>query len=964
FLLLDPNLPKQRLDYYIHDAGIHTIISNAERSLDIHNMDVRIIEIDNSSSCQNIFEHHFKKNDLAYLLYTSGSTGLPKGSLIHHDALFNVIDWMITQLKLDVYCRAIALAPLTFDACLIELLTPLVCGGTVIMTSSDTLLDPWKISRCLENESINLMFATPSLWQMLMDSHWQGNTALIAISGGEILPYPLAMKLIERVGNLWNMYGPTETTILSTATQITRDTSSITVGKPIANTTCYILDENLEPISSSNQGELYIGGIGLASGYLNKPELTAKYFIKSPFADSKSSLIYKTGDLACYSEAGDIVILGRADAQVKLRGVRIELTEIEYQLCQCPGVRGAVVVVRTDQKANPYLAAYLIARSTKNEIKVYLEQFLPAHMIPSAFVFLSQFPQNYHFKLDRSALPMPLLSDFTDQTDFQEPKTDIERKIMSFWKSIFNLEKIGTKTNFFELGGHSLNAIQMIAQINDYYQITFPLHQFFLNPFIESLAKIVTEEMTHFKNHLQQDLTGYKHNNFVLLSHSQKRFWILEKLTERPGLYHVPCILIMRGYLSIKYLEKSFQYLIHRHHILRTRIVEKDGLLFQEVIPELAFAILSDDYESENQLLAEINKPFDLSVAPLMRVTLFKVNDTLNYLSMTIHHMISDAISLNILKQELSEYYNALTSNKHLTLPDLPVQYTDFTLWQHQLLDVDKKAHLMAWWKKQLENVPLCSSLPFDRPRKVLQSYHGYTYEFSLSKHIGEQLDLFARSHQLTPYVVMLSAFVVLLYRYSEQDDLVIGTPVVGRQHKNLERLIGCFINTLPLRVKLNSFHRLIDVIQYIKDSSVNVLLHQNVSYDELIKNIDIDRSTAHPPLFQVLFNYVSQDYTITLGDLSIDELKVERGLSEFDLSMTIIKKNENGYLAQIEYNTDLFDFNTICNFSRYYEKLLACFINEPHQSIHKVPLLSSSEIYKQVVEWNQSDIYASTSKT
>jgi acyl carrier protein len=692
------------------------------------------------------------------------------------------------------------------------------------------------------------------------------------------------------------------------------------IGRPISNMQIYILDESLNPVPVGVSGELYIGGAGLARGYLNRPDLTADRFIPNPFAQedtqahlnssgsgsasissSESLRLYRTGDLARYLVDGNIEFLGRIDDQVKIRGFRIELGEIESTLVSHENVSQVVVMAREDKPGHKQLVAYIVVAereaassltcesilssssgdsfsvlageslpAVSETLRNHLALSLPDYMVPSFFVYVDKIPLTSNGKVDRKSLPAPDLSLRSIADEYVAPQSTLELSLSSIWSEVLKVEKIGIHDNFFKIGGHSLLATQVISRIRHAYNIDIPLRALFEQPTIAALGKVVDSLIKQNSSSLLPSITPQERPDSIPLSFAQQRLWFIEQLLPDNTLYNIPLALTLKGHLNVSALENALNTLIQRHESLRTIFVSVKDQAAQVILPHLSLHLeecstdLSHLPQEEKSSLAqsyaqeEVSKPFDLSSGPLIRVKLLNLNEDEHLLLLTMHHIISDGWSMGIFFKELSHLYNAYVSGKEPTLSPLALQYADFSLWQRNWLQGDVLDQQLSYWKEQLSDIPDLLELPTDKPRPKEMTYRGDSFTCFLPRDVKEKLNQLSQQNQSSLFMTLLAVFQTLLYRYTGQEDIVVGSPIANRHYKETEDLIGFFVNTLALRTTFQEKDSFVDVLKRVQQTTLGAYQHQDVPFEQLVDHLNVDRSLNTNPVFQVMFIFIN----------------------------------------------------------------------------------------------------------
>ena len=966
YLPLDPNYPEKRLDFMVDDSGIDYLIGSSElgvRSSESIEFFVDIEELKGEISQQIDTNIDIKINseNLAYVIYTSGSTGVPKGVQIPHRALSNFLLSMSKKPGLTANDTLLSVTTLSFDIAALELYLPLIVGAKLVLVSRNVAMEGVTLAQQLATHQVTVMQGTPATWKLLLASGWEGKNDLTIFCGGEALDSGLAQNLQQKSKAVWNLYGPTETTIWLSIYEVNSD--KVRLGKPIDNTQLFILDKNYNPVITGVPGELYIGGMGVARGYLNRPELTAERFIAIPptpltkgsKGGIEGSRLYKTGDLVKYGEDGEIEYLGRIDYQVKLRGFRLELGEIETVLLTHPQVKEAVVIVKEES-----LIAYIVTKGNREqgtgnrmgEIKLYgdlqgfLAEKLPNYMIPSRLIELDSLPLTPNGKIDRNALPEIQLN----SEDYTTPKTATEEILAGIWANILNVNKVGLEDNFFELGGHSLLATRLISEVRQVFEVELSLRVLFEKPTIKSLSIAIDGEAKQEILPLEKiDRSGE-----LPLSFAQQRQWLLSQLEPDNPFYNIAIALRLKGTLNIGALTHSFQTLIQRHEVLQTRFINQDGKPYLTIaettdidIPVIDLSLIP--VAKQNKIITQLSEeeaqqPFTLESCPLLRVKLLRLAEEEHILLLTMHHIISDGWSMGILVQEVATIYQAFCAEKPSTLETLPFQYVDFSAWQRKWLQGDNLDTQLSYWKTQLKDTSTLLELPSDRPRPVVQNFHGSTYSFTLSQPLTTQLQSLCHQAGTTLFMLLLGAFSVLLHRYSSNEDIVIGSPIANRNYAQIEGLIGFFVNTLALRINLSHNPTFFDLLKQVRQVALGAYSHQDLPFEKLLEALEVPRSLSHTPLFQVMFVLQNTPLDpIQLPDLQWEPLEMNNNTAKFDLTL-MMRETENGLLASWEYNTDLFEQDTIIRLGTCFETLLNAIVTDAERPISELSLLNEEE--------------------
>ncbi|MBD2677470.1 MULTISPECIES: non-ribosomal peptide synthetase [Nostoc] len=947
YIPLDPSYPKERLAFILEDAQAPVLLTQTSLLEVIPQNKSQVVCLDAhwqkiaQQSQENLFSE-LTTDNLAYVIYTSGSTGKPKGVQIPHSALSNFLYSMQQRPGLTQNDTLLAVTTYSFDIAALELFLPIIVGGSLVIASREIASDGMQLSAKLADSKATVIQATPATWQLLLTAGWSGNHQLKILCGGEALPGYLANKLLHRCASLWNMYGPTETTIWSAASEVKTDSRIISISNAIANTQFYILDRYNQLVPVGVAGELHIGGDGLARGYFNRPDLTAEKFIPNPFSE-KAGRLYKTGDLARYLPNGEIEYIGRIDNQVKVRGFRIELGEIEALLTQHSAVREAVVVVRKDSLDSQRIVAYLVPQNqqtlTISELRSFLESKLPSYMMPTNFVILEALPLTPNGKVDRKALPAldTVLPEFEEK--FVAPQTAMEKQLAAIWMEVLALEKLGINDNFFEFGGHSLLATQVISRINKNLDVELPIRRIFELPTIAKLAKSIEEKQLGIKP--LPPIERVSRDKEIPLSFAQKRLWFLEQLERGSSTYNMPAAVYLNGYLDIHALEQTFKELLRRQEVLRTSFKKVNGNPIQIIASSVFIAVPIIDLSEisaekqfvtvQQSILEEAQRPFDLNKSPLLRVNLLRLGEESYVLVLVMHHIISDGWSIGVLIRELSALYAAFRKKQPSPVAELPIQYADFAYWQNQWLQGEVMEKHLSYWKQQLANLPVLE-LPTEYPRPEIQTFRGSRQHIEFSKELCEEIKVLSRREEVTLFMTLLAAFKTLMHYYAKQDDIVVGTDVANRNFPETENIIGFFVNQLVLRTNLGGNPTFQELLKRVREVTLAAYEHQDMPFDQLVLALKPERDLSRTPLFQskfVLQNAPTLPLELEGLKLKIVE-QIDNGTAKFDLLLTMWE-NEQGLSGSLEYSTELFNATAIAKFIKDYEIILRAVVAQPN---------------------------------
>jgi hypothetical protein len=802
---------------------------------------------------------------------------------------------------------------------------------------------------------------------LLLEAGWRGKPKLQMLCGGEALPRALADRLQDKGAALWNLYGPTETTIWSSAWRVEPGEAPISIGRPLSNTRLYVLDKRLRAVPPGVIGELYIGGAGLARGYRNRPGLTAERFIPDPCDTTPGARLYRSGDLARWRPDGTLECLGRVDYQVKVRGFRVELGEIEATLARHPAVRDVVVAARPDPTGEISLAAYIVVRNgleplNAAQLRRWLASFLPEYMIPLAFVSLEALPLTPNGKVDRLALPDPTQARHIDGADSVPPRGPVEAALAEIWGELLAGPQIGAHDIFFERGGHSLLALQLLARVRQVFEVEVSLERFLDEPTVARLACLVERALAEEAAPVVSPFVTVTRDEPLRASFAQERIWFLDQLEPGRISYHIPSAVRLEGQLDISALERALNEVVRRHEVLRTALVSVGGIPRQVIAERLELPLAVENLcslpENERErramvlLCAHVEQPFDLARGPLVRAALLRLSEREHIAIVTMHHAISDGWSVGILVRELSTLYESFRLGDPSPLPELDIQYADYAVGQRNHFQNDGVQAQIDYWTGQLAGVQHLE-LPTDRPRPPHASQRGGQRSATLPKATTDAARTLGRRQGATLYMTLLAAFQVLLHRYSGQEDIAIGSPIAGRTRPELEGLIGFFVNTLVLRGDLSGNPTFLELLRRVRRKAIEAFAHQDVPFERLVNIVSPQRDGNLSPLFQVMFALQNVPMPILrVSELLVTPLQLPTTTSKFDVTLFAAEVAEGLHLT-MEYSTDLFDATTIDRMLAHYQILLEEIVAHPNRPIGALPMLTPEERRQVLVNWN-----------
>ncbi len=980
YVPLDVNYPKQRLDLMIRDAGLALLITQQPLLDRLPSVSCRVVCLDaDALKIQNLAASNpavtTHASDLAYVMFTSGSTGQPKGVAIRHRSIARLV-YGNSYAAFGPATVFLQLATPSFDASTFELWGALLHGAKLVLAPAGHI-DFEQLDVLLKKNGVTTLWLTAAMFNQVIDQRPEALTSVREIlTGGEVLSVNHICRAQRALGphvQLINGYGPTECTTFTACYRIpdgiTQDCESIPIGRPIANTQVYVLDSQLEPVPIGVPGELYIGGDGLAAGYLNRPELTAEKFVLNPFNNDSDAKLYQTGDLVRWRTDGNLEFVGRIDDQVKLRGFRIELGEIEAQLSECPLINQCVVMLREDNPGEKQLVGYCVRAQghdwSVTELLRHLRSRLPDYMVPSAFVELESIPLTASGKVDRRGLPAPDASRPSLETEFVAPRNALEEQLTRICGQLLGVKSIGVYDNFFDLGGNSLHAMQLISRLRDVFGVNLPIRKIFDSPSVIGLGLCLEELLAQGKLLTQQELVPVPLEGALPTSFAQDRMWFFEQFNPASSVYNIPLWLKLTGPLEATSLELSFREIVRRHQSLRTCFSMINGELHSLLKDPISFEIKQNDLsglpknerllEARRGAIEEASRPFDLSQDLMLRATLWDLGDEQHYLALTMHHIASDGWSVGVFARELSALYQSYVSLAPVRLPELQIQYADYAVWQRASLKGAETQRQLAYWKEKLSGASKMLELPTDYSRPAIQSFRGSSQSLHLSAQLTRDIDALSRQEDATPFMTLLAAFQVLLARYSEQEDVSVGVPIAGRNRKELESLVGFFVNTLVMRTDLSGNPTFRDVLKRVREVALGAFSHQDIPFERLVEELQPDRNMSHSPLFQVMFvlqNAPECPFQFPKLNVTLEEPPTTT--SKFDLTLSIA--SDGGvYRASIEYCTDLFNSATITRMLNHFQSLLHSIVSDPSQPIGQLELLTKSEREQLLIHWNNT---------
>lgn len=964
-LPIDPEFPHDRVRYMLEDSKAALLLVN--KPADNQSLRISVMDIKESMAAdvEDINpEPVSTAGNLLYVIYTSGTTGNPKGVMLEHGNMVNLLNFEYNATCIEWESRVMQFTTMCFDVCYQEIFSTLLKGGELHIIEDEKKRDIFRMIDFINKNEINVLFLPASLVKSVLGedvylSKLKTSVKHI-ITAGEQLIVPDALKKYLQSNNVFlhNHYGPSETHVVTAVTLEpgTEIDEIPSIGKPIFNTRIYILDRKMNPVPVGVPGEVHISGDSVGRGYINASSRNANRYTEDPFYPGER--MYKTGDLARWLPDGNIDFLGRMDHQVKIRGYRIEPEEIELQILNLEQVKDASVIVKKDANGNAFLCAYVVTRPEGkiSEVREYLQKKLPDYMIPSYFLKMDILPLTVNGKVDKRALPEPDFAHIDRAEEFVEPEGEVQKKLAKIWCEILNLDSVGADSDFFRLGGHSLKATILSARINREFQVEVPLKVIFDAPTITALADFIVNTET----------TGYlpivpvEKQDFYEVSSSQKRIYILSQMEGNDITYNLPMVRIMEGEADIERLSKVFRELILRHEALRTSFDKINGEIVQIIHDQVPFDIeYSEADEAEStRIIESFIRPFDLRVAPLVRVGLIKTADKRYIIMFDTHHIISDGMSLTTIIRELGELYQGAE------LPRQNIQYKDYAVWQNKMIQSGALKKQEEYWLSRFKGTIPVLDMPLDYTRPPVQSFDGEGLNSYLDSRLSKELKEFAQKHGVTVYTLFMAVYYTLLSRYSGQDDIVVGTPVAGRQHADVINTVGMFVNTLAIRAFPHPSKTFSDFLGEVQADSIQAIENQNYQFEVLVEKLNIQRDISRNPLFDTMFVFENMgSMGVRLENICFKPYRFESRISKFDCILFAFEE-EDTIRLYLEYNIRLFKRETAERMLYHFINLLQEAIACPDKKLQELNMLSSEDMCKILYDYNNTEAQYPMDKT
>ncbi|GAA4986607.1 hypothetical protein GCM10025734_10970 [Kitasatospora paranensis] len=955
YVPLDPDLPVQRLEFMLREAGVETVVADRMTAGLAAGLGVRTVHVDTVRPDADGPRHRPDPQDLAHVIFTSGSTGRPKAVGVEHHALASHVAAARDRFGITAEDAVLAFASFSFDASLDQLLPALTCGARVIVRPDEPWL-PTQVPEVVERHGVTVVNVPPTYWTELAFSLDRRAAAALSslrllILGGESVPVGAleAWRAAVPGARVVNAYGPTETTVTSTTYEVGGPVAGpVPIGRPLGGRRVHVVDGHDEPVPVGVPGELLIGGPEVARGYLGRPALTAERFVPDPFGPPGARL-YRTGDVVRWLPTGDLEFLGRRDDQVKIRGFRIELGEVEAVLRDFPGVVAAAV--RPDPATGRSLAGYVVAPSfDPAALRAWCAERLPQYAVPSDFTALDALPVTSSGKLDRAALPDPRPDRAAGGAAYVEPRTDDERVIASVWADVLGVDRVGIDDGFFDLGGHSLLATMAVSRVAERLGRDVELRTLFENPRIREFGPLVAAA----RPAAGAAVVPVDRSGPLPLSFAQERLWFLDRTSDVGDEYVLWFSWRIAGGLDRAAWQGALDDMARRHEVLRTALVEVDGRPAQQVCDPMAVPLEwqpapagADEAARldavRRQAAALATRRFDLEYPPMLRAGVWELGPADHVAVVVFHHVATDGWSKDVFVAELAEFYRARLAGRRAALPPVPVQYGDFAVWQRERAEGGELERQLDYWAEALAGVPVLE-LPADRPRPAAWTGRGGAVEVALPAALGDRLDVFAREHGATRFMVLLAAVQTVLARWSGQQDVAVGTPVAGRGRVELERLVGFFVNTVVLRADLSGGPTFAELLGRVRGTVLSAFDHQEVPFERVVERLRPERDLSRNPLFQVMVDVQeSAAGGPRIEGLDVVDFTLPWGSAKFDLTAAFLLYPDR-FALNVEYAADLFDAATALRFAEHVGRVLAAVLADPDTAVDRVDLMSPAE--------------------
>lgn len=948
YVPIDSSFPLRRMKDIIDDAELSVLVTSEDIVDMFADIKTDILNVDAIENLVKVPRKHnpdlvLRSDDPIYVIYTSGSTGAPKGAINIHGGFANLVEWYVSDFCMSENDRVLIYTALSFDLTQKNIFAPFSVGATLFLLE-DVPYNPDLIVKKIYDAKITWINSTPSAFYPLIENERDlkrlSSLRYVFVGGEPLFGERVAPIKESNSGlNIVNTYGPTECSdvcsfYLLEDKDFKSQSSCLPIGGPIKNVSLYVVDEQNQKVSKGEIGELCIGGVGVGLGYLNNRDLTKKSFLFNPFSGEEGGVMYKTGDLVRFLPDSSIEFIERKDFQVKIRGYRVELEEILSALKKNSGVKDALVVAYENQEREKYLVGYVVREKKgdrqlqESELRNYLENMLPFYMIPASIIVIDRFPLTSNGKIDRKNLPVPA---YSPSCSLDHTLGEKESKLLSIWGELLPVPVTDVKDNFFLLGGHSLSAVKLLFRIKKEFSTDISIQELFSHPTILALTKLIEKKRNNYveKTGMADIKKGTITGNRYPLSFPHQRLVYIENTFKNPIIFNNLVTLSLYGELIEKKLQKAFSCLIKRHDIFRTCVVTENSKSCEKIFDTFEFRLEKVDFSFDDdktqqekvEALAHqcVSKPFNLRQLPLMRGYLVRLSSSCHVLIMCLHQFLIDGTSMDIFYSELAHFYN----NKIPYLEPLQIQYKDYAAWQGRELTESKLSKQIDFWRRELEDAPEQICLRLDKPRSEEFSYRGNIHTVFLFSHIFDKIKIFCKENDVTLFMVLLSAYIILLSRYTKNRDIVVGAPIANRRQPELEGLIGFFVNLVPYRVKLRSKMNFSELVSNIKEIALAAYSNQDVPFMNFPEYLHIERKKAYHPVFQVVF--AMQPYGVEklkLEGITVKDLDYEEPIAKFDITLNASVKRE-GIELKFEYAEDLFRQKTIETMAQEFSLIL-----------------------------------------
>jgi len=999
YLPLDPALPDERLATMVGNSGVRVVLTRSERPPFLGASEAETLAPpgpDGEDLSEAGRQAPSDPDHPAYLIYTSGSTGQPRGVCVRHGSLAAYVGAVTQRYEIGSGDRLLQFSALSFDVSAEEIFAALTRGAALVLRDEATVRTPGALFERCRRWRVSILSLPTAYWHEVVAAlesdgvpPWPEAVRVVTIGGERALPERLEewRRRVPGTVRLINGYGPTEATIAATMIDVAGPRAAswtgteLPLGRPLPGVRAAVLDRSLQPVPIGVVGELHLAGVGLARGYRGLAAATAECFVPDPLATAPGERLYRTGDLVSVRHDGSLRFIGRRDEQIKVRGFRVELGEVESRLIRHPGLADVAAAVHREGH-HARLVAYVVAAGdvageagsspSIEALRRFLGLELPEHAIPTAFVFLETLPRLASGKVDRRALPKPEPTRDALENEYVEPRGTVEEMVAAVASQVLGVDRIGARDDFFAIGCHSLLATQIVARLQESLQVELPVVELFEAPTVAGLA----ERIEAVRGAV--DLPPIRRADRdvdIPLSFSQERLWFLNQLNPASSSYHVPRAIRLRGRLPLAVMKATWGEVVRRHEILRTRFPTRGGRPVQEIgvpravpLPVVDLARLgaaAAAVRARRLIHREGRRPFDLEHGPLLRLLLFRLGPEDHVLLLTEHHLVHDGWTEGVLLRDFQVIYSAFSEGRPSPLPELPIQYADFACWQREWLTGEVLEEQLAYWRAHLDGAPELLDLPADRPRPAVQSYRGAADELTIPGPLAGALRELGRKRGTTLFMTFLAVFETLLWRITHRDDFVVGTGVANRRRQETEGLLGMVINTLALRTRIDGEPVFHELLAAVREVCLGAYAHQDLPFEKVVEALRPSRSLAYAPVFQVVFAFHDAPHPdLDLPGLELESLEAHNRSTKFDLLLRAMPRAEqragtgpredaSAILFAVEYNTDLFDRTTVLRLCHQFQSLLAAAVADPGRRLGELAMLDDAERAQVVHAWN-----------